>query len=184
MADILSALLRKQAAAPEAVAKRAGGMLSGLSGDPGDVSGFVTKRAGSKYVVLPGGATQRLKAASEYHPDHQDAGLKAPSASTFYLTPEAAARASSAYAQGRSSFSGQKLVRLRLQDGKPVLEMMQFERLPPEEGSGLPGTPVREIGYRSYPLPHSTAPSVGLSPLEFFDDGFHLGSEISEITGQ
>jgi hypothetical protein len=155
-------------------------VLDGLRPPPSRT--FVTERAGSQYVINDDGTTVRTKAATEWHPDHQDAGPKAASASTFYLQPDAASVASRGYASGRSPISGQPLTRLVARDGKPVMLRMQFEREPPVPGSNLPGKPIRELGYAEVPIETAAGPEVGLSPLEFFEDGgFHLGSKITEI---
>lgn len=148
---------------------------------PPRASSFTTERAGSAYAINPDGTTARTKAASQHHPDHQDAGQKQASRQTFYLSPEDAALASRAYAAGKSSFSGQPLTRLVVQDGRPVLMQMQFERDAPVPGSNLPGKPIRELGYMERAFQPADGPGVGLSPLEFFDDGFHLGSKIISI---
>lgn len=157
------------------------GLLDGLAGKRPQRM-FLTERAGSQYVVNDDGTTVRTKAASEWHPDHQDSGQKDRSSQTFYLPEQASVLAQRAYASGRSPLSGQPLTRLVVRDGQPVLMRMQFERAAPAPESNLPGRPLKELGYAEIPLQTVPAPDVGLSPLEFFEDGrFHLGSKITEI---
>lgn len=145
-------------------------------------SGFRTARAGSSYELMGDGTTMRRKVATEWHPDHQDAGAKDRSSATYYLAPEGARLAQRAYASGRSPISGSALTRLEVIEGRPHLLVMQFERDPTTAARGLPGRPVKELGYAQVPLDLADGPQVGASPLEFFQDGkFHLGSEISEI---
>jgi hypothetical protein len=144
-------------------------------------SSFTTERAGSSYVINPDGTTSRTKSASPGNPMHQDAGQKRTSTQTFYLSPEDAVLASRAYAAGNSPLSGQPLTRLVVRDSRPVLMRMQFERAPADPASNLPGKPIKELGYSEQALQPAAGPSVGLSPLEFFDDGFHLGSKIISL---
>jgi hypothetical protein len=181
---VLDRLLRAAPAPPAAPAPARADRVADLvqAAPEAKPKAFVTSRAGSSYVVLPDGTTQRTKAASEWHPDHQDSGQKEASKATFYLRPESAAMAQQAYASGRSPMSGQRLSKLEVVDGRPVMMIMQFERLPAAAGSTLPGKPVRELGYAAAPLEFSQSPQAGLSPLEFFQDGkFHLGSDITEV---
>lgn len=185
----LDRLLRKAAvgAAGKQDAALAGERVrraAALAGAPqvAQPTSFVTERAGSLYQVSPDGTTTRTKAASPNHPMHQDAGAKSQSSSTYYLPAEAAVVAQAAYASGRSPLSGKPLTRLVVEDGRPVLMRMTFERESTPAARGLPGRPIRELGYVATPLELAPGPAVGLSPLEFFEDGgFHLGSRITEL---
>ena len=134
---------------------------------PKKLTNFKTERGGSVYVVFPDGSTQRFKGPSGgIH--EGDVGMKQKSSKTVYVTKEDKDKIAGAYSTGPPK---EKRDKLSLNDDGAISYV--FWR---GVKNGIPFGNRYAITIKS-----QSEPKVGLKPVEFWDNTFHIGSTITEI---
>lgn len=135
---------------------------------PAVISEFTTAK-GSTYQLHEGGTTTRNKSARKEHPG--DSGTKERSTKTIYVPTEAA----NEMLDNMNSLwdEGDWMTWLN-KDGQPVGGVVR-----PRNEAGV------KVPVSSAPIPHSTAPKLGLTPIEYWvksgRTSIHIGNPITGI---
>lgn len=127
-------------------------------------AGFTTSR-GSTYSW--NGTTRNSQRNKSLHAEHgeHDVGLKEASQKTIFIDRDAAHKVDQHIQAGKDTPGAKSAFKPDKANGRVLLELHHADGRVEQRGE----------------IPYSQQPEVGAHPLEFFNDGVHLGNDITEL---